>query len=409
METRNYGRWSELPTDMLTSLLERLSVVDFQRSKLVCSNWYLCSKQTVRPKHGPPLLMLSLEEDGCVLYSPDEDRVYETTTNSDFLGYRFLASSGKWFLVGDSLSKLYIIDVFSEERIDLPPLESTEGGPFRLERKGAKEFNEESVIINGCNTCRIVDHEDLRGVLWVDDKNGDYVVVWQFGGSDEYLGFCKKGDDRYREIPTRIGVQGLDDMVLKGYNLYVLTSRHYIRHLDLSRQDGFKDVSENHMFPLRLPNVSWDEYARLRANKVISSNRCIAVTTSGEVLYVITIACETSMIFHVYKRDPKDLDPNTHDTRLVHVDSLGDEALFLDLGITVKVAADHTLGIEPNSIYFTRGDRIRRKKVTCLDLCVYNLATKTIINDYQNKTKTIKRFLGLCNLNVKDAQWFLPR
>lgn len=44
-------------------------------------------------------------------------------------------------------------------------------------------------------------------------------------------------------------------------------------------------------------------------------------------------------MFHLYKG----LDAN-----IIEVDSLGDEALFLDLGITVP--ADCTLGIEPNSI-----------------------------------------------------------
>ncbi|KAG7598445.1 hypothetical protein ISN44_As06g026970 [Arabidopsis suecica] len=100
-------------------------------------------------------------------------------------------------------------------------------------------------------------------------------------------------------------------------------------------------------------------------------------------------------MFHLYKRDPKDLDPNTYDTRLVEVHSLGDEALFLDLG--TNVPADHTRGIEPNSIYFTRGDRIRHREPSCFDICVFNLTTKTI-----------KRFPTLSNFNVKDAQWFLP-
>ncbi|CAA7023347.1 unnamed protein product [Microthlaspi erraticum] len=147
------------------------------------------------------------------------------------------------------------------------------------------------------------------------------------------------------------------------------------------------------------------EYERLGAKSLISSNRSIAVTTSGEILYVHNKDYETSnfqrnRMFYVYKRVTKDLDdPSTYDTRLVELDSLGDEALFLDLGITVNVAADHTLGIEPNSIYFTRSDRVRYMRNSCLDICVYNLATRTI-----------KRFpdLFLSNLNVRDAQWFLP-
>ncbi|CAA7025936.1 unnamed protein product [Microthlaspi erraticum] len=357
-KTRKFGRWSELPMDMLRSVLELLTIRDFHRTKIACWNWYLCSKQILRPKYGSPLLMLSTEEGRCHMYSPGEDRVYET--KSDFSGYRFLGSSGRWFLAADSRSQLSIIDVFSDERIDLPPVESIKG--------------------------------DLRGVLWVDEKNGDYVVVWQFG-SHEFLGFCKKGDDHYREITTHIGVpvdlKGVYDMVLKGYSLYVLTVHKYIRHLDLSGQDGFKDVSENQRFPVKTRDL-------------FSEN--IVVKTSGEVLCVRSKVHETSSFtrrrtFHVYNTYPEDRDPGTYYyDGDIELKSLRGEALFLDLGIPVKVAPDHSLGIEPNSIYFSRGDRYCHKKVSCLDMCVYNLATKTS-----------KPFPGLSNLKVKDALWFLPR
>ncbi|CAH8263300.1 unnamed protein product [Arabidopsis lyrata] len=195
-----------------------------------------CAKALRPPLVGSPLLLLSQEEGGCCLYKPEEDKFYET--KSDFSRYRFLASSGKWFLVVDSRSDLYIIDVFSDERIRLPPLESINGGLYMVERVGSNEFK---VTL-------------IRGIL--------------------------------NEISER-------------------------------RQKGHQDR--------------------------------IAVTTSGEVLLVFTKAyepfCERSRIFRVYKRDPKELDPNTYDTRLVEMESIGDEALFFDLGITVP--ADLTLGIEP--------------------------------------------------------------
>ncbi|KAF2612994.1 hypothetical protein F2Q70_00013461 [Brassica cretica] len=123
-------------------------------------------------------------------------------------------------------------------------------------------------------------------------------------------------------MDVRTELRGLDDMVLKGYNLYFFSTRRYIRHLDLSGQDDVKDVSVYHKFPMSIPMA--DERAMPR-------------------------------IFRLYNRDAKDLEPNTLDTFLVEVDSLGDEALFVNLGITVP--ADRTLGIEPNSIYFTRDDR----------------------------------------------------
>lgn len=377
--------------DILRSVLERSSFVDFHRAKIVCSNWYLCSKQTLLPKAGSPLLML-FPEDGCVQCTPDEDKVYKPTKR-DFSGIRFLANSGNWFLVVDSGSKLYIIDVFSEKKIDLPPLESRKGGLYSLERIGDKEFKER--IIDNCDSFSVQTSDDLRGVLWVDEEKGEFAVVWRFDRS-EYVGFCKNGDDHYSDIPTRVRVRrelrGLNDMVLKGYRLYILTARIYIRILDLSGQDGFMDVSDSHRHSLDAPVIE-----RRTATKFISHSENIAVTTSGDVLLVCTLAYEDSTSTrHRIKRDPNQ-DPNRiRNMDLLEVDSLGDEALFLDSGITVP--ADRTLGIEPNSIYFTRDDRVRSKTRGCLDICVYNLATKTL-----------KRFPRLSELNmIKDAQWFLP-
>ncbi|CAL9216456.1 unnamed protein product [Arabidopsis halleri] len=167
-------------------------------------------------------------------------------------------------------------------------------------------------------------------------------------------------------------------------------------------EDGFKDVSEKHRLPMWKPSMTMKERESMKQKKSIPSNKGIAVTRAGQVLLVYTYDLGTSeshRMFYLYKRDPKDLDPKTLDTRLLDVHSLGDEALFLDLGITVP--ADHTLGIEPNSIYFTRGDRIRHKESSIEVKLDFGLS---LIMDHQ----TIKRFHGPSNLNVNDAQWFLP-
>ncbi|CAH8362931.1 unnamed protein product [Eruca vesicaria subsp. sativa] len=380
METPpNCDRWSELPVDLLRCVLERLSFVDFHRANMVCSNWYLCSKQTLGPRYGSPLLIMSEEEGSYRLYNPEEDRVYEAKSN-----YRFLGSSGKWFLVVDSRSDLYIINVFSNEKIRLPPLETVKSSLYNIERlggdKGFELFIEHAKIL--------VTTKDLRAVLWVDEKKRDYVVVWGFEACP-YLRFWKKGDVNYREISTRfdLWLYGLKDMVLKGNSLYVRTVPNNIQHLVLSGQDRFEVVSE-----IYRPLLRTDEYERLiRENKIISLINNIVVTTSQELLMVQTLAYESSSferhrMFHLYKEQ---------DTKFIKVDSLGDEALFLDLGITVP--ADHTLGIEPNSIYFTRDDRFCHKRDSYIDICVYNLATKTI-----------KHFPSLSNLKLKDAQWFFP-
>ncbi|KAG7583787.1 hypothetical protein ISN44_As08g033030 [Arabidopsis suecica] len=119
----------------------------------------------------------------------------------------------------------------------------------------------------------------------------------------------------------------------------------------------------------------------------------IVVTTSGEVLVVQNNLYETNIesrkSFSLFKKDPK-ADPDEQ-YNLVEVDSLGDEeAMLLDLGITVP-------GIETNSIYFTRDESVFHRQNLKLDICVFNL-----------ETKTLKRFPSLSNMELKDARWFLP-
>ncbi|VVB17175.1 unnamed protein product [Arabis nemorensis] len=209
MKTRNSsGRWSELPMDILRSVLERLSFMDFHRSKIVCSNWYLCLKQTLLPKAGPPLLMLFPEDGDCVMCNPNEDRVYKS--KHDFSGFQFLAKCGKWFLVVDPELNLSIRDLFSETKIDLPPLESIdEGATYSLERVKDKELMEKVCTPDdfGSPYCGPRTTEDLRGVLWVDEDTEEleYVVVWRFDTS-HYIGFCKNGYDHHLGTPTHPGL-----------------------------------------------------------------------------------------------------------------------------------------------------------------------------------------------------------
>lgn len=77
---------------------------------------------------------------------------------------------------------------------------------------------------------------------------------------------------------------------------------------------------------------------------------------------------------------------------LIEVDSLGDEALLLDLGI------------KPNSIYLTHHDLIRfgtnMKQAGHVlppyevDICVFNLSTKTL-----------EPFLAPSSMSLKNARW----
>ncbi|KAL1215001.1 F-box protein [Cardamine amara subsp. amara] len=135
----------------------------------------------------------------------------------------------------------------------------------------------------------------------------------------------------------------------------------------------------------------------MRTSAGYHPNFSYAVTTAGEVLLVESTFFDNRRSFTVYKKDPN---PDTDQYRphdLLEVHSLGDEALLLDLGITVP--ANPTLDIKPNCIYFTRHDPNCLWISFDLDICVFNLTTKSL-----------ERFprLDKLNLKLKDARWFLP-
>lgn len=223
---------------------------------------------------------------------------------------------------------------------------------------------------------RIHRAKNLRGLLWVDEKKEEYVVVLYFSIKSkvylEYIASCKNGEDHYRYIPAHQESQDISDIVIRdGDSLYTLKNQ-FTQKLELSKINSLSSI--------RLKWLLHDGGPKYMYN--------IAVTTLGEVLLVERILYANHSYFHLYKKDP-----NPSPDSLIDVDSLGDEAMFLDLGINVP--ADSTLGIEPNSIYFTHRDRVCHRDQSYLDICVFNLATKTQ-----------KRFPELSNLKLTEARWF---
>ncbi|KAG7658759.1 hypothetical protein ISN44_As01g057190 [Arabidopsis suecica] len=332
---------------------------------------------------GSPWLMLLPKDGGCVLYNPKEGKKIHRELR-DFPGSRILANSGYWLLLLDSGSYLVIIDVFSDKTIPLPSLESIASDTSKITRVGDRVFEKE---IDDGHVYRELSSDVVRGLLWVDESGTDYVVVWFFDlPGHSYISFCKKGDTHYTDIPLFFRdahfLDGLSYMVLGRYSLYISTSRRFVKVLDLSGPQGFfKDITEgNKPFSMLSRYQSWDS--------------SIAVTTSGEVLLVESNPWQRDC-FRVYKYDPNVELPDYACHTVLEVDSLGGEALLLDLGFTMP--ANDTLGIEPDSIYFTRHYRPCQLSPRDLDICVFNLVTKTL-----------KRFPALDDMNLMDARWFLP-
>ncbi|CAE5966012.1 unnamed protein product [Arabidopsis arenosa] len=280
---------------------------------------------------------------------------------------RCLASSGSWFLMLDHKLDFHLLNLFTREMILLPPLESIDGCPMEFVRTCDSKVwvtlnNENKANDSGRKrTSYTVSHLRIdKGVLWVDEESRDYLVVWNYDG---LLAYHKKGDDDNNswKVLEPLKNQQCVDMVCKESKLYVLSDTR-VTVLDFSR-DGS---------PIKCASFKSLDCRRSFFPKNL------AVTLSGQVLIVINNGRRSSSIcfFDVYKMDPKSLEWRK-------INSIGDEALLFDLGITVA-AKD---GVLKNCIYFytavpyqSRGSFVRNADS---GIRVYHIRTKNVVQVYQ--------------------------
>ncbi|CAH8275753.1 unnamed protein product [Arabidopsis lyrata] len=295
----NPNSWSELPLDLLNLVFERLSFANFQRAKSVCSSWYSASRQFV-PKHHIHWLILFPRENNnnnknsCTLFNPEEkEKLYKTQDFGEGFKSFCRATHGSWLLLRDRWSDLYIVNLFTHERINLPP-----SGLLW------KDYEAGNAIYQTCMYKPYCSRNIQSPVFWIDEKTKDYVVLW--GLEDWCVVSAKKGDTSWNQIPN---ASFCLDMVYKDHKLYFLSK-------------------------------------------------------TGKVLKVEKLYRESSRTwsFRVYSsRFLKKLERR--------INSLGDESMLLDQGITV--IANDTDGFIRNSIYFS--DRYQNN---IDDIFIFNLETR---------------------------------
>ncbi|CAH8350015.1 unnamed protein product [Eruca vesicaria subsp. sativa] len=311
--------WSDLPFDLLNLVFERLSFADFQRAKSVCSSWRSSSRQCVRKNHIPWVLLFpqNNQSNSCMLFNPkEEDKFYKTQD----LGLEFANSSciktyGSWLLMQNLELNLYIVNLFTHERINLPPVES-QLGMTKIQSP----------------------------VFWIDKKTKDHVVSWTL--REKCVVYSKTGDNSWKQIPKTSGCR---DMVYRDRKLYLLRRRKNYTELEVKifyfsgeipkqtrvRIEEKRNVSPIRFKPVGILGINWW--------RTVSTN--IVVTVTGDVLKVVKMWGFRRWSFRLYKVYSLGF------KKYEQVYSLGDEAMLLDLGITVL--ANDNDGILRNTIYFS--------------------------------------------------------
>ncbi|EFH46096.1 hypothetical protein ARALYDRAFT_914405 [Arabidopsis lyrata subsp. lyrata] len=362
LETSNY--WSELPIYLLNLVFQRLSFANFQRAKSVCSSWHSASRQSV-PKSQTHWLILFPEninkEKSCKLFNPEEkDKLYKTQD----LGLEFgrslcIATYGSWLLMQDSKytdNSLYIVNLFTRERINLPPVESQIGMVnveiiwntmylFRISNMKTESKSEVMHI--------------QSPVFWIDENTKDYIVIWG-------LGFRCVVSDR---------------------KLYFLSCFGSFKIFNLSgeiAQQTFQCGVKPEIFRLG------KELGQLSSSWCVIDTKLV-VTVTGIVLKVKKLWRKRSRTwsFQVFKIYASGL---LKEPELIK--SLGDESMLLDQGITVLV--NDTDGFIRNCIYFSGNDHEKNTN----NIFIFNLKTQ--------KTEPLHRFDRSLAQFSRAAQWFLP-
>ncbi|CAA7049443.1 unnamed protein product [Microthlaspi erraticum] len=259
--------WSKLCPDVLGSILERLSTKDFHRARSVCSNWYSVSVSRTSMRQLYPWRILFNKENSTLLFDPGEEKTHEIQHHPeiDFSKKYVMDSCSNWLLLVDSTLEFFLLNVFTGERINLPSMESF--------IRGKEDGKEEWVDYIQHANVSIFSKSSVAAVLWMDERTGDYVVAWCY--KQHYLFSYKKGDDSW----CNLGSHKCVSMAYKKSKLYVFTSEHYIKILDLSGDYPNEIIEGNPYRNHRFEFV-------LQPGEFIWMKK-VAITNSGEVLIVV--------------------------------------------------------------------------------------------------------------------------
>ncbi|EOA39053.1 hypothetical protein CARUB_v10011670mg [Capsella rubella] len=245
----------------------------------------------------------------CLLFNPEKkDKMYKIPNlGNDFTKNVCVATYKSWLLMQpkykhideDCRLNLYILDLLTRERINLP------------------------TFVSGCGL--------ICSILWIDEKTKDHLVIGM-SEEDHAISF-KRGDKSWKKNPN------LDQKLycLNYAKLKVFDFSGYtpLRVFKTSVSDFLQPLRP---FGMRMPGTSWKD-------NVVHSKNKVVVTLARDVLIVKCRRPNVSKIweFKIYKM--------VGNNQWEEIYSLGGETILLDLGITLL--AKDMQGIQKNSIYFS--------------------------------------------------------
>ncbi|CAL4980576.1 unnamed protein product [Urochloa decumbens] len=345
---------SELPVDILVDIFALLEIPDLVRAGSVCSSWNaaytsLCSLGMYRWPQAPCLFYTSeLDADNVAcLYSLTEKRVYKVTLPEPPIRNRnLIGSSYGWLVTADEMSELHMVNPITGEQFALPSVTTIEqvkpiyddAGAIQeyelLQYYGEEEFSTPEVYALD----KLRDSLYVKAFVFSETSSGSWIVVLLHNPIAQ-LSFAKVGDCSWTWLPPNTYYH---DCVYTDGLLFAVTSIGGIDAFDLtgptvSRKviiDRSKDFIFEQLYLVQAP--CGDLLQVWRTQDVVRP-------AEDEEIFVET---RKIMLYNV----------NVKEKKLVEVNGLQDQVLFLGLSQSFFQSAHEYPQLKTNHIYLTDDD-----------------------------------------------------
>jgi len=347
--------WSDLPMDLLLSILQRLELPQALAFAAVCTSW--CSAATaagIPRSHKPWLVSWTnfLEQREFQVKSdmnwvPGEatckfrhlleiDKVYNVNIPKGCFVACCGASHG-WLLLVNDLSNLVLFNPFNSYMIPLPPITDFACVRAVYDGKGNLEhYLFARNIVYPTNYLGTWFYQ--KAVLSSRPSNGGDYTVMIIHGDGNWLSFVRAGESKW-QTASKLDTSKSDryiDCVCHNGRFYSVTLHGTVYKWDLNAPDGpTKEVIveySRHSKPVltrHLVSTPWGDLWQVRV-----------IFTSAKSRYPDNVK------FKIRKVD-------LEGCRNVSMKDLGDHAIFIGLNHSACLPTENLPGVEPQFIYFS--------------------------------------------------------
>ncbi|XP_061373137.1 putative F-box protein At4g22180 [Gastrolobium bilobum] len=359
--------WSKTPTDVIEMIYKCLEFPDQARFGSVCKSWYSCTYN--KPHLAVPNSTPWLIDDQ---YRSSQYNLFISPSHSqkDFKIYKpfrpfsdsFISESIKGWLVIQSRVKVFIVNLFSSVRIELPP--RTTMPDFPKSKGNNNVSGMDTPVTFTISTCVHSNPIMVAAVTWGGD------LIWcKIRSAKAWKGY--RGDKEYGNLTF--------------YNdkLYAVTGDG--TKVDIFRVDDESSVlfllqSIDSMQPTN------DLLVYLQVYLVVSNEDVLVVKRYYDHRRELRVCEEPTIGFDIFKVQENCIPPN-----LVNVDTLGDQALFLS-ALNCESLPAKECSREEGCIYF---------------IDTFTRSNAPLFKTFSVKDRSLRNPLPLPNMEYPI--WVLPR